>query len=94
MYYPLLGGVIQVGIGSNIRALRKAKGWTQQKLASRAGLDQSHLSQIEREVIELPHLDTLQHLLESMNINHELLFKRLLHDAKPKQVLEYCSQDL
>lgn len=83
-----------VGIGTNIRRLRESKGWTQKKLADRAGINQSHLSQIEQEVIELPHLKTLREILEALNINHERLMKQLLRDADPETILEYCSRDL
>ena len=34
--------------GSRIRALRKARGWTQAKLAEEAGVDQSTVSDLER----------------------------------------------
>jgi transcriptional regulator with XRE-family HTH domain len=35
-------------LGRRIRALRKAKGWTQQKLGNRADIDYKFLSEIER----------------------------------------------
>ncbi len=40
-------------IGANIRALRKAKGWTLEALASRSGLSTGFLSQVERDLTTL-----------------------------------------
>lgn len=34
--------------GSNVRKLREAKNWTQEKLAEKADLDQTYISGIER----------------------------------------------
>lgn len=83
-----------MGIGTNIRRLRETKGWTQKKLATRAGIEQSHLSQIEQENIELPHLDTIESIMEAMNINHKRLVKKLLRDVDSDRLLDYCSEDL
>ena len=35
-------------IGRNIRALRTAKGWTQDLLADKSGLHRAHIGEIER----------------------------------------------
>jgi transcriptional regulator with XRE-family HTH domain len=35
-------------MGDHVKSLRDSKGWTQEKLAERAGVTQSFISQIER----------------------------------------------
>lgn len=37
-------------LGTRIRTLREAKGWSQEELANRAGVDRSYMSGIERGV--------------------------------------------
>jgi XRE family transcriptional regulator, regulator of sulfur utilization len=39
---------IQTRIGDNIRELRKAKGFTQDVFAEKAGLNRAHMGEIER----------------------------------------------
>ena len=39
---------VQERLGENIRALRKAKGYTQDAFADRAGLNRAHMGEIER----------------------------------------------
>lgn len=35
-------------LGARVRSLREAKGWSQEELADRAGVDRSYMSGIER----------------------------------------------
>lgn len=37
-----------VSLGSRIRKLRKARGWTQTEMAERVGIDRSFLADVER----------------------------------------------
>jgi transcriptional regulator with XRE-family HTH domain len=42
------GNQILKGLGTTIRALRKAKGWSQETLAHTVGIDRSYMGGIER----------------------------------------------
>lgn len=59
--------------GENVRAARKAKGWTQEDLAHESGLATVQVSRIERGVREI-RLTTLVRLLKALDIgpNHLL----------------------
>lgn len=39
---------IQARLGSNVRRLREAKGWSQEDYADRAGIHRTYVSDIER----------------------------------------------
>lgn len=39
---------IQIRLGRNVRALREAKGWSQEDYADRAGIHRTYVSDIER----------------------------------------------
>lgn len=51
--------------GANVRAARKAKGWTQEDLAHESGLTPVQVSRIERGVREI-RLTTLARLLAAL----------------------------
>lgn len=53
--------------GENVRAARKAKGWTQEDLAHESGLATVQVSRIERGVREI-RLTTLVRLLAALDI--------------------------
>ena len=53
--------------GENVRAARKAKGWTQEDLAHESGLATVQVSRIERGVREI-RLTTLVRLLTALDI--------------------------
>jgi HTH-type transcriptional regulator/antitoxin HipB len=54
--------------GSNLRAARKAKGWTQEDLAHESGLAPVQISRIERGVREI-RLTTLVRLLAALDVS-------------------------
>lgn len=54
---------LQQYVGARMRALREARGWTQQQVASRVGLTSKYISEIERGLRDLP-LSTLQRVVE------------------------------
>lgn len=54
---------LQQYVGARVRALREARGWTQQQVASRVGLTSKYISEIERGLRDLP-LSTLQRVVE------------------------------
>lgn len=51
--------------GSNVRALRVEKGWTQEDLADRSGLTSVQISRVERGAREI-RLTTLLRLLKAL----------------------------
>jgi transcriptional regulator with XRE-family HTH domain len=51
--------------GSNVRALRLEKGWTQEELADRSGLASVQISRVERGVREV-RLTTLLRLVSAL----------------------------
>jgi transcriptional regulator with XRE-family HTH domain len=62
--------------GANIRAARKAKGWTQEELAHESGLAPVQVSRIERGVREI-RLTTLLRLLAALDASPDLLLDGL-----------------
>ncbi len=56
-------------LGNKIRQLRKSKGFTQEQLAEKAGIDDKHLSKIENG-LHLPTYNTLQKLFKALDINY------------------------
>lgn len=65
-----------MSIGAKLKVLRQHRGWSQQKLADRSGVSQTHLSQIERGKIGRPHLSTITDLLEALNVSSGKVLKR------------------
>lgn len=62
--------------GENVRAARKAKGWTQEELAHESGLAPVQVSRIERGVREI-RLTTLVRLLTALDVPPDLLLDGL-----------------
>jgi len=58
--------------GENVRAARKAKGWTQEDLAYRSGLAPVQVSRVERGVREI-RLTTLVRLLAALDASPDQL---------------------
>jgi transcriptional regulator with XRE-family HTH domain len=85
--------MIIVSIGQCIKNLREYRGWNQGKTAEKANISQTHLSKIERGEIATPHLSTIQELLETLGVNTERLFKRVLNDVDPDQFVDLCKED-
>lgn len=56
-------------LGTRIRELRKAAGWTLRDLAERADIAHSTLTKIETGKIENPTMDTLQGIARALNVN-------------------------
>jgi XRE family transcriptional regulator, regulator of sulfur utilization len=52
---------LQARFGERVRKLRKARGWTQEEMAERFGIDRAYLSHVERGTknICLPTMDIL-----------------------------------
>jgi transcriptional regulator with XRE-family HTH domain len=62
-------------VARNLRVVRKQKGFTQEELAFRAGINRNYVGQIEREE-KSPSVDVLEKLSKSLNIRPEQLLAR------------------
>ena len=56
---------IQQKVGAHVRALGKAKGWSQDVLGERAGLHRAHVGEIERGEVNVS-LQTLKLLADTL----------------------------
>jgi transcriptional regulator with XRE-family HTH domain len=54
-------------LGKRVRELRKAKGWTQEKLEENSGLDRTYISDIERGVRN-PSFKSLEKLAKALKV--------------------------
>jgi transcriptional regulator with XRE-family HTH domain len=54
-------------LGKQVRELRKAKGWTQEKLEELSGLDRTYISDIERGMRN-PSFKSLEKLAKAMKV--------------------------
>jgi transcriptional regulator with XRE-family HTH domain len=63
--------------GENVKAARKARGWTQEELAENSGLASVQISRIERGVREV-RITTLLRLLKALELPPADLLKGLL----------------
>ena len=87
-----------VVIGKRIRELRKEKGWTQERLAERAGIEPSNLSHIERAATKLS-LPTLVGIANALEVSlDEIVYSNLVKSAhisagRLNELLEDCSPE-
>lgn len=63
----------KAALGARIKALRKQKGWSQERLAERVGISTQYLSNIERGK-ENPTLDLLLRLADSLRVSPAEIF--------------------
>ena len=61
-------------VARNLRVMRKQKGFTQEELAFRAGINRNYVGQIEREE-KSPTVDTIELLAIALNSKVVELFK-------------------
>jgi transcriptional regulator with XRE-family HTH domain len=61
-------------VGHNIRTIRKAKGFTQEELAEKAGLQYSYIGGVERGERNVS-LETLEKIIEGLDVTPYELFK-------------------
>lgn len=66
---------ICVRVGRRIRALRRAKGWSQQLLADHAELERAHLSRLEQGRREAG-LRALERIANALDVEVEVLVRR------------------
>lgn len=57
--------------------MRKARGWSQEELAHRAGLDRTYISSLERKVYA-PTLDVLDKLADALEVSPSRLINALV----------------
>ena len=63
-------------IGARIAAIRKMKGWTQEELSERAGLQRTHVSRIEAGKYAVT-LETVQAIAEALGMTVDIVDPRL-----------------
>ena len=63
-------------LAGNMKHLRRAKGWSQERLADEAGLDRTYISGIER-VVRHPTITSVQKIADALGAS----FAELLDDT-------------
>lgn len=66
---------IQELVGSNVRAVRESKGWSQDQLAEESGLHRTYLSGIERGVRN-PTIEIVARIAVALDVGVWVLFQR------------------
>jgi transcriptional regulator with XRE-family HTH domain len=56
-------------LAANMKALRKARGWSQEALADEAGLDRTYISGIER-IVRNPTVTVIERIAKALNCKH------------------------
>ena len=69
-------------VGRNLRKYRKAKGWSQSKLARECNYTDMFISRIENNAFQTFSLNTLYHISKVLDIPIKLLFEELEEDIK------------
>lgn len=64
-------------MGNNVRAIREAKGWSQDKLSDESGLHRTYISGIERG-IRNPTIEIVQKIALALGVEVSYLFKTRL----------------
>ncbi len=65
---------VSTRLGQRINTLRKARGYSQEELAERAGISVSFLSMIER-AERTPHVKTLEMLASALDVSIAEIFR-------------------
>jgi transcriptional regulator with XRE-family HTH domain len=63
-----MGTTTRKTVATNVRRLRKQRGWAQTDLANKSGVAQTTISSVERPEDKSPTLDTLSQLAEAFGI--------------------------
>jgi transcriptional regulator with XRE-family HTH domain len=63
-------------LDKRVKELRKQRGWTQQKLAEKAGLAFNTITKIEQSLAEHPNLKTLLKLADAFGVSLDELVGR------------------
>jgi len=78
---------IKERLGSRIKEIRKARGFSQEKLSEKVGIDAKHLSRIEVGG-SFPALNTLAKLAEALNVELKDFFEFAHKANRPKELKE------
>lgn len=62
-------------VAQNLRRLRTERGWAQEALAHRAGINRNYVGMIERQE-HSPTVDMLERLSKALNIDPAVLFRK------------------
>ncbi|HUN91260.1 MAG TPA: helix-turn-helix transcriptional regulator [Burkholderiaceae bacterium] len=68
-------GALAPRFGRVVRELREARGWSQERLASRAELNRSYMGEVER-AAAMPSLATAEKLARALDISLSEIFLR------------------
>ena len=68
-------GTLVHGFGVGVRALRKARGWSQQRLAENSNLNRSYIGEIERGSV-IASLLTVEKLAAALQLTPSALLTR------------------
>ena len=79
-------------VGKRIKELRKLKGFTQESLSEKAGIDSKHLSRIESRV-NFPSLDLLTKISDILGAEPYVLFQNL-HAKSKNELISNINQVL
>lgn len=71
--FPASKSQIVMALARNVRRLRKAKGWSQEDLAEKVGIEQTAVSLIENSRAN-PTIETLETLAQCFNVSFVELF--------------------
>ncbi|MEL6413687.1 MAG: helix-turn-helix transcriptional regulator [Pseudomonadota bacterium] len=64
---------IRKRFGKRVKALREAKGWSQEELADRAGMHQTYISAVER-AVRNPTLTVIERIAKALKVPVPELF--------------------
>jgi len=74
------------GRHNNVRALRRALGWSEQELADAAGISQSHLSRIEH-ADRTPSASVRRAISAALDTNELIVFPAAIMAPAPPEVI-------
>lgn len=74
---------IRETFAANMKSWRKLRGFSQEELADRAGLDRTYISSLERQVYGVS-IDVLARIADALGVEPEELLKRPTGAERPK----------
>ncbi len=79
-----------MSLGTRIKELRDEKGWTQNTLATTAGLKRSYISLLEIDAIKSPGAQPVIKLARALEVDEDILFEAagMKSGSKPSSELE------
>lgn len=73
-------------LGTKVRQLRKEMGWTQQKLADKAGVGHAYISRLERDGLKNPSADILLRLARTLKVDINHLYEAAGYIRKKRRM--------